>query len=140
MYIREVCHGLANDTLSVTEALTQGRNVLHYTTSDTNTVVVLSSGGYGKNYYRKYDINIPAGSEVNYTVYRGYSSLGDSGSFYADSSDGEHMIELSCVTPSAKIGTITTPKDITALYASYYSGADKVYRNAIFDLKVTGWQ
>ena len=124
----------------MTEALTQGRNVLHYTTSDTNTVVVLGSGGYGNNYYRKYDVNIPAGSEVNYTVYRGYSSFSaDGGSFYADSSDGEYMIELSNVTPSAIIGTITTPKDITALYASYYSG-DQVYRNAIFDLKVTGWQ
>ena len=124
----------------MTEALTQGRNVLHYTTSDTNTVVVLGRGGYGKNYYRKYDVNIPAGSEVNYTVYKGYSLYEeDDGSFYADSSGGEHMIALSNVTPSAIIGTITTPKDITALYASYYSG-DQVYRNAIFDLKVTGWQ
>ena len=118
----------------------QTKNALHYTTNDSNTVVALSSGGYGTDYYRKYDVNIPAGSEVNYTVYKGYSSFGgDDGSFYADSSDGEHMIELSCVTPSAIIGTITTPKDITALYAAYYSG-DKVYRIVIFDLKVTGWQ
>ena len=125
----------------MTTAETAVKSSYHYTHNSTpKSSVILSKGGYGDNYYYKYDVNIPAGTAVAYKVWRASELYSvDSADFCGKTEvDGEVVISASVKGSDVVDKTVIIDKPITVLYTLYKSGDHS--RRAYFDLTYESWQ